>query len=234
MKTSLRPVMGGIAMSMLLIAVAGPVAHVDLLTAAGAPTTVKVTKKPADVQHRTFDPRRPPREMPELKPPENAVCASDFLSNANVGAQGVQIDATHAKLTVNLIEVTLQLNITIWLPVNPPKTVVEHEEGHRQIAEYFYKNADAIARRVAEPYLGKTLEISGRDLRKAASVAVDKIGGEITDAYNKEMQVELTESRYDAITDHSRKDIPVPDAVAQAIRETAPASFQPTAPAGKK
>ena len=63
---------------------------------------------------------------------------------------------------------------------------------------------------------------------------MDKIGGEITDAYNKEMQVELTEARYDAITEHSRKDIPVPDAVAQAIRETAPASFQPTAPPGKK
>ena len=234
MKPSLQPVMGGIPMAVLLLAVAGPLANVDLLTAAGAPNTVKVTKKPVDVQHRTFDPRRPPREMPELKPPENAVCASDFLSNANVGAQGVQIDSTHAKLTVNLIEVTLQLHITIWLPVNPPKTVVEHEEGHRQIAEYFYKNADAIARRVAEPYLGKTLDISGRDLRKAASVAVDKIGGEITDAYNKEMQVELTEARYDAITEHSRKDIPVPDAVAQAIRETAPASFQPTAPPGKK
>ena len=109
-----------------------------------------------------------------------------------------------------------------------------HEEGHRQIAEYFYKNADAIARRVAEPYLGKTLDISGRDLRKAVNVAVDKIGGEITDAYNKEMQVELTEARYDAITDHSRKDIPVPDAVAQAIRETAPGSFQSPKPTGKK
>jgi len=231
---SLQPVMGGIAILVLLLAVAEPLAHLDPLAAAGTPTTVKVTKMPADVQHRTFDPRRPPREMPELKPPENAVCASDFLSNANVGAQGVQIDATHAKLTVNLIEVTLQLNITIWLPPNPPQTVVEHEEGHRQIAEYFYKNADAIVKRVAEPYLGKTLDISGRDLRKAASVAVDKIGGEITDAYNKEMQVELTEARYDAITDHSRKDIPVPEAVAQAIQETAPASFRPTAPAGKK
>src|SRR5207247_6873077 len=226
--------MGGIAILVLLLAVAEPLAHLDPLAAAGTPTTVKVTKMPADVQHRTFDPRRPPREMPELKPPENAVCASDFLSNANVGAQGVQIDATHAKLTVNLIEVTLQLNVTIWLPANPIKTVVEHEEGHRQIAEYFYKKADVIAKRVAEPYLGKTLDISGLDLRKAANVAVNKIGGEITDAYNKEMQVELTEARYDAITEHSRKDIPVPDAVAQAIRETAPASFQPTAPPGKK
>jgi hypothetical protein len=209
-----------------------PLARVDQPAAAASTDMVKVTKMPVNAQHRTFDPRRPPREMPQLKPPENAVCASDFLSNANVGAQGVQIDATHAKLTVNLIEMTLQLNITIWLPQNPPKTVVDHEEGHRQIAEYFYKNADVIAKRVAEPYLGKTLEISGRDLRKAASVAVDKVGGEITDAYNKEMPVELTEARYDAITEHSRKDIPVPDAVAQAIRETVPT--QPMAPVGKK
>ena len=232
MKTSLRAVVGSVALSVLLIAVAAPLAFVD--KPAAAADGVKITKKPVHVERRTFDPRRPPRDMPQLKPPENAVCASDFLSNANVGAQGVQIDATHANLTVNLIEVTLQLNITIWLPQNPPKTVVEHEEGHRQIAEYFYKNADAIAKRVAEPYLGKTLAISGQDLRKAASVAVDKIGGEITDAYNKEMPVELTEARYDAITEHSRKDIPVPDAVAQAIRETTPASTQQTAPAGKK
>jgi len=234
MKPSFWALIAGIALSVLLIVVAGPLAPLDRPAAAGTPTTVKVTKMPADVQHRTFDPRRPPREMPELKPPENAVCASVFLSNANVGAQGGQIDATHAKLTVNLIEITLQLKITIWLPPNPLQTVVAHEEGHRQIAEYFYKNADAIAKRVAEPYLGKTLDISGLDLRKAANAAVNKIGAEITDAYNKEMQVELTEARYDAITDHSRKDIPVPEAVAQAIRETAPASFRLAAPAGKK
>jgi hypothetical protein len=34
------------------------------------------------------------------------------------------------------------------------------------------------------------------------------------------MPVETTQARYDLITEHSRKDIPVPDAVAQAIKET--------------
>ena len=221
MKSSLWVLIGGIALPAALL-VAPPPAR-----AAQPPDAVKITKMPVKVQHRTFDPRRPPREMPELKPPENAVCASDFLSDASVGGQAAPTDATHATLTINRVEVTLQLNITIWVPQNPPQTVVEHEEGHRQIAEYFYKNADAVARLVAQPYLGKTIQVSGRDLRKAVSVALGKAGEEITNAYNKGMPVELAEARFDEITDHSRKDIPVPDAIAQAIRETAPASIQP-------
>jgi len=79
-----------------------------------------------------------------------------------------------------------------------------------------------IARRVAEPYIGKTFEVSGRDLRRALSDAVGKIAGEITAEYNKQMPVEATQARYDDITEHNRKDIPIPDAVAQALKETYP------------
>jgi hypothetical protein len=187
---------------------------------------VTIVKTPMNMATKYFDPKRPSRERPPLTPPEEAVCASDFLSDASIGAQAVQTDATHAKATINQIKVTLQLDITIWLPTNPQKWTVEHEEGHRQISEYYYKNADAIARRIAEPYLGKVIDISGRDLRKALSAAVQKVGAEITNEYNKQMPVEVTQDRYDSITEHSRKDIPVPDAVAQAIRETAPAIAQ--------
>ena len=195
---------------------------------------VTIVKVPVNVGTRYFDPKRPPRDRPPLRGPEEAVCASDFLSDASVGAQGAMTDATHAKATINLVKVTLELNITIWLPNNPEKWTVEHEEGHRQISEYYYKNADAIARRIAEPYLGKVIDISGRDLRKALSVALQKVGAEITNEYNRQIPVEKTQDRYDTITEHSRKEIPVPDAVAQAIRETAPASAQPTTPPGKK
>jgi hypothetical protein len=66
---------------------------------------------------RTFDPPRPLRDMPPLRLPEEAVCASDFLSDASVGGQAEQTDATHGKLTINRIKVTLQLNITIWGPL---------------------------------------------------------------------------------------------------------------------
>jgi hypothetical protein len=184
---------------------------------------VEIVKVPAQVGTRYFDPKRPPRDRPPLTGPEEAVCAGDFLSDASVGAQAVQTDATHAKATINRIKVTLQLDMTIWLPNNPQKWTVEHEEGHRQISEYYYRNAEVVARRIAEPYLGKTIDISGRDLRKALSDAVGKVAEEITNEYNRQMPVETTQERYDTITEHSRKDIPVPDAVAQALKETYPA-----------
>ena len=158
-----------------------------------------------------------------MRGPEEAVCAGDFLSDASVGAQAVQTDATHAKATINRIKVTLQLNITVWLPNNPQKWTVEHEDGHRQISEYYYRNAEVVARRAAGPYLGKTVDISGPDLRRALSAAVGKIAEEITNEYNRQMPVETTQDRYDQITEHSRKEIPVPGAVAQALKETYPA-----------
>lgn len=185
---------------------------------------VEIVKMPAQVGTRYFDPKRPPRDRPPLSGPEEAVYAGDFLSNASVGSQAQMTDATHAKATINQIKVTLQLNMTIWLPNNPQKWTVEHEEGHRQISEYYYQNAEVIARRIAESYIGKTFNISGGDLRRALSAAVGKIAEEITNEYNRQMPVETTQERYDRITEHSRKDIPVPDAVAQALKETYPAS----------
>lgn len=212
---------GGISLAAgLLIIIAAPFVHMDE-SAGAAAEAVNITKMPVVVQYRTFDPRRPPPEMPSLKPPESALCAAEFLSSASVSGQAVQAGATHAKLTINRVEMTLQLKITIWLPPNPPQTIVEHEEGHRQIAEYFYAHADAIAKRLAQPYIGKVIEISGRDVRKALTAALNKTGENLTDAYNKHMPVERAEARFDAITDHSRNDIPVPAAVAQVIRETA-------------
>jgi len=184
---------------------------------------VEVVKMPAQIGTRYFDPKRPPRDRPPLTGPEEAVCAGDFLSDASVGSQAVQTDATHAKATINKIKVTVQLNITIWLPNNPQKWTVEHEEGHRQISEYYYRNAEVVARRIAAPYIGKTFDISGNDLRRALSAAIGKIAEDITNEYNRQMPVETTQARYDAITDHSQKDIPVPDAVAQALKETYPA-----------
>lgn len=189
---------------------------------------VTITKVPVNVSTQTFDPRRPPRNMPPLTPPEEAVCASDFLSDASVGGQAEQTDATRGKLTINKINVTLQLDITIWLPKNPPKMTVDHEDGHRQISEYYYRNAEMVARRIAERFIGKVIDLNGRDLRKLVSAALKQAGAEITNEYNKQMPVETTQARYDSITEHSRSDIRVADAVALALKETYP--FPPTAP----
>ena len=183
---------------------------------------VEIVKMPAQRNTRYFDPKSPPPDRPPLMGPEAAVSVGDFRSDASVGGQVMQIDATHAKARINRIKVTLQLNMTIWLPNNPQQRTVEHEEGHRQISEYYYRNADRIARRIAEPHFGKTIDLSGADLRHVLSTAIDKIAEEITVEYKRQMPVETTQARYDDITEHGRKEIPVPDAVAQALKETYP------------
>ena len=77
-----------------------------------------ITKQPVNFASRTFDPASPPPDMPPLTAGENAECVSDFLSNANVGGQTRRTDATHGTVTVSQIKVTLQLNITIWVPAD--------------------------------------------------------------------------------------------------------------------
>jgi hypothetical protein len=188
---------------------------------------VEIVKMPPQISTRYFDPKHPPSDRPPLTGPEEAVYAGDFLSDASVGGQVLQTDGTRAKATINRIKVTLQLNITIWLPNNPQQRIVEHAEGHRQILEHYYRNAEVIARRVAEPYLGKTIDLGGADLRNALSAAIDKISEDITNEYKRQMAVETTQDRYDTITDHGRNNIPVPDAVAQALKDTDPEPARP-------
>ncbi len=164
------------------------------------PATI-INKQPVIFANRTFDPARPPADMPPLAPGEEAVCDSNFLSNASVGGQARQTDATHAMVTVTQIKVTLELNITIWVPANVRQHLIEHEEGHRQISEYYYQTADKLAERIAATYMGKEVLITGTDLPAEFSKLLQQMSADITDEYNKELNPEPTQLRYDAITD---------------------------------
>jgi hypothetical protein len=155
--------------------------------------------------------------MPPLALGEEAQCDSNFLSNASVGGQAQETDATHATVTLTQIKVTLRLNITIWAPTGATQHVIEHEQGHRQISEHYYQTADKLAERIAATYLGKQIVISGADLRAELSKLLQQMGADITDEYNKELNPEPAQLRYDAITDHGRNEVAAKDAVAQAI-----------------
>jgi len=158
--------------------------------------------------------------MPQLAPDELAVCDSNFLSDANVGGDAHETDSTHAIVTVTTVTVNLQLNVTIWVPASASQHVIEHEQGHREISERFYQDADKLAAKIAAPYLGKKFEISGTDLHGELSRSLQKMGDEITEEYSRELNPNPTQLRYDAITDHSRNDVSAKDAVAQALSES--------------
>jgi hypothetical protein len=186
-----------------------------------------VDRQPVNFVTRTFDPADPPLDMPPLTPGENAECDSEFLSNARVVGETRKSDATHATVTITRVAVTLQLNISIWAPADASTHVIEHEEGHRQISESYYRTADKIAEQIAAPYNGKQVEISGADLNAESNKLLQQMAGEITEEYRKELNPEAAQLLYDNITDHSRNEVSVQDAVAHALKNVAVESSVP-------
>jgi hypothetical protein len=177
-----------------------------------------VNKQPVNFANRTFDPARPPADMPPLTRGEDAECDSEFLSNASVGGQTQQTDPTHATVTITQIKMTLHLNITIWVPTDVKQHVIEHEQGHRQISEYYYQASEKLAERIAATYIGKQVDITGTNLDAESNKLLQQTATDITDEYNKELNPAPTQLLYDAITDHGRNEVVVKDAVAHALK----------------
>jgi hypothetical protein len=188
-----------------------------------------IQKQPINFVTRTFDPAAPPPDMPPMAPGEEAACESNFKSDASVSGQSQQSDATHATMTITQVKVTLGLDITIWAPPDVTQHVMEHEQGHRQISEYYYQTADKLAEQIAEQYMGRQVAISGPDLDSASTGALQQMSQEITDEYNRELNPDPAQLRFDAVTDHSRNDVVAQDAVAQILRELTLASNVPAA-----
>lgn len=186
-----------------------------------------IIKQPVNFTNRTFDPANPPSDMPPLPAGENAECDSDFISNANVGGQTRRTDASHATLTITQIKVTLQLNLTIWVPAEVTQHVVEHEEGHRRISEYYYQTADNLAEQIASAYMGRQIEISGADLDAESNKALEQTAADITSEYGRQLNTEPTQLLYDSITDHSRNEVVAGDAVDHALKNVSIEFKQP-------
>jgi hypothetical protein len=108
--------------------------------------------------------------------------------------------------------------------------VIEHEEGHRQIAEYYYQTADKVAERVASTYTGKQIDVTGADLNAESMKALKQMAAEISDEYDRELNTEPTQLLYDSITDHSRNEVAVQDAVDHALKNVSIESAPPASP----
>jgi len=191
-----------------------------------------INKQPVVFANHTFDPAAPPNDMPPLGSGETAECDSDFQSSASVRGESRPADGTNATVTITQVKVTLGLSINIWVPAEVSQQVIEHEDGHRQISEYYYQTADKLAERIAARYIGRRVDISGTDLGAESSKMLQQMARDITAEYNRELNPGPTQLLYDAITDHGRNDVVVTDAVAHAIKNVAVESPQPAANPG--
>src|SRR5688500_1348167 len=107
------------------------------------PAGVSVKRTPPKVTTRTFDPSRPPAEMPPLNGNEAAVTESEFACGMQVGVQVTQQGDAKPVMTITDVKAELRLEIVIWLPTNVTAKIRVHEQGHREIAEILYKDAEA-------------------------------------------------------------------------------------------
>ena len=122
---------------------------------------------------------------------------------------------------------TLQLHVNVWLPTEASQVVADHEEGHRQIAEYYYETADKLAERIAATYIGKRIDVTGADLDTESSKMILQVATEITHEYTKRIDSNAAQLLYDDITDHSRNGVVAKDAVDHAIKNAAVEVIQP-------
>ena len=178
-----------------------------------------IDKQPITFAQRSFDPANVPADMPPLGEGEEAECDSNFVSDANVSGRMQKINSTSATVTVAQVRVTLHLKITIWVPNGATQHVIEHEEGHREISEHYYRSADKLAAEIAAPYIGRQIAISGSDLNAEFRNALLQLGKDLTAAYNSKLNPDPAQQRYDDLTDHSRNDRDPKEAAAQAIQD---------------
>ena len=183
------------------------------------PARPVIEKQPVVFAQRFFDPATPPSEMPRLGEGEEAECDSNFLSDASVSGRMQKLDKSSAMVTISQVKVTLELKITIWVPNGATQHVVEHEEGHRQISEHYYRFADQVAAESGAPYIGRQIAISGTDLDAELERTLRGLSKAITEEYNSKLNPGPVQQRYDELTDHSRNDRDSKEAAAQALKE---------------
>ncbi len=179
-----------------------------------------VVVDPAVTATRSFDPARPPAEMPHLHPGEAAVTQSDFRCSANAGYRRA---AGERHVIITDVSIHVSLATLVWLPTDPKGKLIDHEQGHRRIAEIVYDDAEKAAADAARPLIGQRVDVSGLDdegieakinaiLQTASQTYLSAIAG----------RSGRVNEVYDAITDHGRAKIDEKTAIERAFSRAAP------------
>lgn len=192
-------------LALLLLALASPICFGG---------DVSVSKQQISIDRHKFDPKNPPSDMPPLKPNEAAVC--HFEVGCRVAVTGLtEPQGDEVKVTIEKVAVTIDMRVDVWVPFNATRKIIDHEEGHREICEIYYRDFDAAAEEIAERYVGR--EYTGRDFNDAIDRVTTEINHRILAATQR--RCATAQVVYDRVNDHGRNDVGVRDAIGKAIAE---------------
>jgi len=188
---------------------------------------VNVSKAPPRVERKTFDPANLPKPAPPLHAEEIAVCEYLFRIEVDLKFTPLAVGAApgggvRGSVRVDSANIRLTMPVTIWLPKGVDDHVKAHEEAHRAIAEFFYKDAEKAAREAAKGVVGRAVEADGPDKNAAMRAALGKAAAEISSKYVASVKLPCDEAqaKFDQITNHSKnREIKAEAAVAEALEK---------------
>ena len=186
-------------------------------------SAVRVKRDEPVIERTEFDPRRPPRDMPPLTPPESGVCKTTFELAASVSYSAERLTRTSARIYVDELDIVTRLRFDIFTVKGGPPKLRAHEEAHRAIGEHYYKNAARIAEDIGRRLIGATFEGSGADEEAAQRDGFEKVVAEIERAYMARVRIPsaAANERFDEITNHGLNPIDEADAIEQALAQAA-------------
>lgn len=184
---------------------------------------VRVKREEPVVERREFDPRRPPRNMPPLTPPESGVCKTTFELAASVSYSAERLSQTRARVYVDELDIVTRLRFDIFTVKDGPSKLRKHEEAHRAIGEHFYRDAARIAEDIGRRLIGETFEGSGVNEQAAQRDGFEKVIAEIERAYMARVRIPsaAANERFDEITNHGLNPIDEAEAIELALGRAA-------------
>jgi hypothetical protein len=161
-------------------------ASLILLAASSAfSDVVTVESAPVERETLTYDPADPPKPIKDRRAVRMiAFTQCDSTFRAQIDFE--EISREPWVLKAKAVRVRARMKITIYLPPNPKREVVVHEDAHAKLGEYWFAAAAEDVERFAQD------EIIGRDFTgdsydAAARQARDKIHRDYMARYGKQM-----------------------------------------------
>lgn len=186
----------------------------------------QVSKQPAKLETKYYDPENPPNPPPPIPPGLKAVTHFDFIcsaycevDNLDEGVPDPAGGGIKANVRVKNLCITLSLPITVWLPRKPSALLRSHEEGHVALTAKVYEAAEPIANIASESVVGKVFQGTAATVEEARKQAIINAIHAFCQPYHamtKDVAKEM-HTYYDALTDHGRNEVPAPQAVQMTI-----------------
>jgi hypothetical protein len=188
-------------------------------TALGQRSGVKVRHERPEIHRIEFEPSAPPPGMPKLTPPESGVCNTTFELETGVSYSAETLTPTQVRITVVELELTTRVTFDIYTLKDAPQKLRDHEEAHRKIGEYYYRDSAAVAGEIGRALIGESFDGEGADEDAAQKNAIDQVLSSIEKDYMARTRDRSAAAnvRFDLITNHGLEPIEESVAIKRAV-----------------